>query len=381
MQNILCITKKNFIQLFRKKLNIFVYLVLPILITSVIFGITAKSNVYKYTMGVIDKDNSQISRDMLSYLEKTNKFALIPIEDSEVEEKVVSRNLSFVFSIPKGFADSIKKGVKQNVEVVSIQGQQTTIFIKQFANMYINNLNDIYKASGGNTETFNKIYKSFQEGEFTYNTTYIKDKSITKSSTEISMGLFIMIVLVAASTTSSMLLEEKRNKTYYRISTAPVKPFQIVFANVLVNILIITIQICFVLLMITKVFGVNVYVPVLQLFIILFTFGFAAIGIGMMIMAFSKSSATAGLLGTLIITPSCMLAGCFWPRSIMPKMLQKVSLFIPHSWAMDSINKIQMGKSFADIRINIVITLLFAVVFFLIVAYKIKRANENDEFI
>jgi len=111
------------------------------------------------------------------------------------------------------------------------------------------------------------------------------------------------------------------------------------------------------------------------------SFGAVAVSIGLLIVVFSNSTASANNLSTLIITPSCMLGGCFWPVSIMPQYIQKLSDFIPQSWALGAIRKIQTGAQFQEILSNILILLAFAITFFLISIYKMKKDKNVQKFI
>jgi ABC-2 type transport system permease protein len=127
--------------------------------------------------------------------------------------------------------------------------------------------------------------------------------------------------------------------------------------------------------------NINIHMSSWILFVILMLFGLTAIGIGMVVISFSKSTAEAGNLSTLIITPTCMLGGCFWPNSIMPDTLTKIANFTPQKWVMDTIISIQSGSTIKEVYINILIIILFALVFFAIAAFKMKSSDKTGSFI
>ncbi|MFZ3171346.1 MAG: ABC transporter permease [Carboxydocellales bacterium] len=66
-------------------------------------------------------------------------------------------------------------------------------------------------------------------------------------------------------------------------------------------------------------------------------------------------------------------AGCFWPIEIMPKTAQRIADFLPQRWVLDTVQKLQAGNSFSQILPNVSIILAFALVFFLIAAYRFGR--------
>ncbi|MEI0736249.1 ABC transporter permease [Paenibacillus sp. JTLBN-2024] len=106
-----------------------------------------------------------------------------------------------------------------------------------------------------------------------------------------------------------------------------------------------------------------------------------SISLSLVIIAFSKSSGMAGALQNLIIVPTCLLSGCFFPLSIMPETLRRVSDFLPQSWVLQSIEKLQEGATFGSIGFHLSILLAFAVVFFLIATYKFGRNNDTRNFV
>ncbi len=61
-----------------------------------------------------------------------------------------------------------------------------------------------------------------------------------------------------------------------------------------------------------------------------------------------------------------MLGGCFWPKEIMPDMLQRISEFVPVTWAIKGMEKILNGGSITTVGNEIIVLLLFALVFFLV---------------
>ena len=74
----------------------------------------------------------------------------------------------------------------------------------------------------------------------------------------------------------------------------------------------------------------------------------------MVIVAFARSSYEAGAASTLVITPTCMLGGCFWSAEFMPDIMQKISYIIPQRWALDAVKTLQKGAAFNDIALNLV---------------------------
>ncbi|GAA0180624.1 ABC transporter permease [Clostridium sediminicola] len=381
MKNIILIAL-NFLRVtFKKKTSFLIYIILPVASALVTLMLYSSSGAAITKVGLINNDNSTISSDMINYLEETKKFKFENIKEEEVENKVANQEVDLVLEIPYGFTESIYNSNVKELKIETIRGMDVTAWIESYLNYYIKNMRDIAVASEGNREVFNKIYDNFKNSELVLTKEKLKDEYVGKTVTQQGIGFFILFILIGCTSITKLILKEKNIKTYQRICSSPVTSREYVLGNVLANIIIILVQICLLLFGAFKILEINIHMPVWSLFIILMLFGLAAIGIGMVIVSFSKSSSEAGNLSTLIITPTCMLGGCFWPLSFMPDSLKKISSFTPQKWVMEAIISIQSGKTINDVAINLAILVVFALVFFAIAAFKMKSSDKTGSFI
>ncbi|MBZ9636686.1 ABC transporter permease [Clostridium sp. FP1] len=381
MRNIFLIAQNMFKLIFKEKSNVIVYIILPIVLVMIFMSLQGPSSGSKVSVGVINKDKTEIASDMLKYLDSTEKFKIVPINEENLEDKVSNGDVQFALIIPENMKEKILNENTENIQIISIKGEDTTAWIENYIDMYMKNLMSIAKASNGKEEIFNKIYKGYSNGELKFQSKFVTDNAKGTNATQNTMGLFIMVMLMGATTTSRLILKEKRDGTFQRICASPVSSKQYMISNVIVNLFIVFIQITIVMTLATKVLKYNTHIPAMQLLIILMSFGTVAVAMGLLIVVCSNSSASANSLSTLIVTPTCMLGGCFWPVSLMPPFMQRLSDFIPQSWALGAIRKIQTGGQFKDILGNITILLAFAVTFFLISVYKMKKDRNVERFI
>lgn len=381
MRNALLLTLNTLKVTFRRKGNIIVFFALPIIGILVSMSIYGNSGSSSMSLGVIDKDKSVISSDMVSSLSKGDKFKVTAVAENEIDSSITSEKVDCVLVIPRGFADGIYNGNTKQVEVTSIKGEAATAWIENYCNIYLKNLSDIAEASGGKKEVFDKIYDNFKQEKLSLKVNTVQDQTKSKDMTTQSIGFLIMFMMLGVGNSAELILKEKRSRTYYRICSAPVNARTYILGNVLANLIIVIIQVLLTLFLLTNVFGIETHIPFMQLFMILVLFGIATIGLGLMIVAFSKDTMQAGTLQNLIITPTCMLAGCFWPVDIMPKAIQKISDFLPQKWVIDAVQKLQEGSGLNQVVMNFSIILGFALAFFLIAAYKFSRNDSVKTFI
>jgi ABC-2 type transport system permease protein len=381
MRNILLVMLNTLKVTLRKKSNIIVYLILPVIIAVASIAIFGKNSSSPARIGVSNYDNGILSENMVEDLKKIEKFKITEVKAEDIKTMVSEGKVDCVLKIPSDFSESLYKVQKKNMELITVKGEDATAWIESYVNIYTGNLLNIAKASEGKREVFNSIYENFRKGEAKITIEKVADVANSKVVTGSGLGFLIMFMMLGTSTVASLILKEKKSRTYFRILSSPVSSRDYVVGNVLANFTIVFIQSILVIIGITKVMRINTFIADWQLLIILLCFGLAAIGIGLIIVAFSTTSNQAGYLSTFIVTPTCMLGGCFWPVDFMPESLKRISEFMPQRWTLEAVTKIQNGGNINSILINLGLLLSFAAALFLIAAYRMKTTNSVKSFV
>ncbi|WP_424610429.1 ABC transporter permease [Caldanaerobacter sp.] len=371
---------KNTMKLFfRRKGNII--LLISGIIIPLFFLLFTYGGSGQLRIGVVDKDKSLISQDLINSLGETDKFKVVFLKEDEINDKVSKGKVDSAIVIPQKFEEGILKGNPKDVEIVSIKGEEATLFLKSYLDRKINVLYNLARASYGNEESFYRMYNIYKNNPFRLQVVIVQDISKTAVAITRSLGFFIMFLMFSTFNISNFILVEKRDKTFYRIFASPLKPKTYLVSNFLLNLIMTVFQIAFVLLFVTFILNLGFTKATFDVFLVLVSFGIASIGLSSMIVSFSPSTSYSNTLSTLIIIPTCMLGGVFWPLYLMPETLQKLSDFIPQKWAIDAIEKIQMGGSLSNVYIDIIILLAFALTFILLGIYKIKTSEKMGDFI
>ena len=381
MRNIVQIISNILKTTFRKKANIIIYVFLPllgVLLSLLIYGGTSSSQV---RVGFTSRDDGILAAEVRNVLDSKEGFSVSDVTEEEINGKLTEQMLDVVISIPEGFTESVYSGDIKDVEIITIKGLETTAWIEQLINSYMNVLERLSAASEGDRMLFDKMYEQYEETSIHLNVASMEDKQVGKSMTLSTIGFLIMFIMLGAGFTSLIILKEKRSRTYYRICTAPVNSRQYILANAMTSVLIIIVQIIVIQLSMRFVFRINTGISDSAMFIILLMFGLVAIGLGLTITAFSSSSYMASSLSTLIMTPTCMLGGCFWDVDFMPEFMQKISYFMPQRWAIDAVKKLQNRADFSDVYINLLVLGAFALALMLVAAYKFTKTDNLRKFV
>ncbi|MDM5188043.1 ABC transporter permease [Bacillus sp. DX4.1] len=381
MKDILWLMQKTLSILLKNKKGLLIIIGLPIVGSLMAFLIYGNAGQGTLRIGVVNNENHYIASDTVKFLEGLNHVKVSKIQSSEIEEKLASKKLDGVITLDSGFSQSVRDGKPSHIQISSIKGAQITSFIKSYLYNYIDNITAISKVAQDNQSTFDKMYASYQKSSFKLTAHTLNDTSKNKDMTNQTVGYLIMFMLFSAVNFSELILKEKENRTYFRLLSTPIDGKKYILSNVAVNMLILIVQIVVTVLFMTNVFHIDTNMPLLVMIGVLMIFGLIAIGLSLAIISFAKSSTSANAMQNIIITPTCLLAGCFFPFEIMPASVQKIADFLPQRWLLDTMGKLQQGTPFSDLYLNILILFTFAIAFFLIAIYKFGRNNDARNFV
>ncbi|PGW57646.1 ABC transporter permease [Bacillus thuringiensis] len=380
MKDILWLIQKTLSVLLKNKKSLLIIISLPIIGTLISFSIYGNAGQGTLNIGIVNKENEPIANDTIKFLEGLNHVNVSKVKESEVEDKLTSKKLDGVITLDSGFSKSVREGKPEHIEISSIKGDQVTGFIKSYLYNYIDNIAAISKVAGTDQSTFDNMY-GYQKSSFKMKTETLEDTSKNKDMTNQTMGYLIMFMLFSAANLSGHILKEKENRTYFRLLSTPIDGKKFILSNVGVNMIILTVQILITILFLTNVFHTNINMPFIVMMGVLMLFALIAIGISLVLVAFSKNSASANAMQNMVIVPTCLLAGCYFPYDIMPSAVQKVANFLPQRWLLDTVSKLQQGIQFSELYLNILILFAFAIAFFLIAIYKFGRNNDARNFV
>ncbi|MES5954416.1 ABC transporter permease [Bacillus fungorum] len=381
MKDILWLIQKTLSVLLKNKKSLLIIISLPIIGTLISFSIYGNVGQGTLNIGIVNKENEPIANDTIKFLEGLNHVNVSKVKESEVEDKLTSKKLDGVITLDSGFSKSVREGKPDHIEISSIKGDQVTGFITSYLYNYIDNVAAISKVAGTDQSAFDNMYTGYQKSAFNMKTETLEDTSKNKDMTNQTMGYLIMFMLFSAVNLSGFILKEKENRTYFRLLSTPIDGKKFILSNVAVNMMILTVQIVIAVFFMTNVFHTNINMPFIVMIGVLMIFALIAIGLSLVIVSFSKSSTASNAMQNIVIVPTCLLAGCYFPYDIMPKAVQKVADFLPQRWLLDTVSKLQQGIPISDLYLNILILFAFAVAFFLIAIYKFGRNNDARNFV
>ncbi|ACT02862.1 ABC transporter permease [Paenibacillus sp. JDR-2] len=382
MNNILWIVRKQLRSTFRKRSSWIVYFGLPIaaiLLSMLIYGSSSGGSL---NVGILNQDgNKTLTQDAIRFVEELNNVKITMADQASMNKDIASGKLDSGLIFENGFADSVRNGQPAHLRIVSAKGAEVTSYVKALLEGYIGNVASIGQTTKNDADAFDAIYADYKKSSFKFESESLKDTAKFKDMTYQSIGFLLMFLLFSAVNMSNLILKERENRTFLRLLSSPLSARGFVLGNVLVTFIIQVLQIVVTLLVLKYAIGIDSGVPFGEMLGTLLLFSLVAIALALLLTAFSKNSRGAGALQTLIITPTCLLAGCFFPQEIMPDTVQKISSFLPQHWLLVTITKLQDGQTIGSLGLNLAILIAFAAVFTLIAIYRFSRNNDVRQFI
>ena len=181
------------------------------------------------------------------------------------------------------------------------------------------------------------------------------------------------------------LITERQSGAFKRIIIAPISPIHFIIGKVTPFFLISFLQAII-------MFSIGVFIlplfgcpaleikNVLGLILVTMSISFVAISFSLLIASVSKTIFLAASVSALIIILMAVVGGIMVPRFIMPQFMQKISLFVPHAWALDGyLNILVRDYNLIQILPNIAVLIGFGLFSFVISMYFFKKMIKSSE--
>lgn len=169
--------------------------------------------------------------------------------------------------------------------------------------------------------------------------------------------------------------EYKKTKLFKQLSLTPLHKMEWLASKVIWYIILSVIS--FLLLVAVGIFGFGAHITLtvwLIPFLILGPMLFCSMG--MLVGTISKSVESASVLGNIITFPMMFLSGTFFPLSQMPEYLQNFAHVLPLFYIVEGLNNIMVYKNFSAALVDIGITAVITVIFF-VAAAKLFKWRED----
>lgn len=353
--------------LFQKK-GFLLYLLIPVVTVSVIIGVLGHQTEHRVEIAYMNMDRGSISSHVLQELSMMPDYRLHEEDsDTALKDDVIKQKVNVAFVIPEGFSETLMKGSLAQVDMYQLNMNEASITFKI-------NLDSLLSRYRNTVEMYMKqgIQEAALREAFEKTITQMEKHQVKAQITDLHLyvnpnmntviGFMLMFMMVLINNTVSIIMEDRRQRTMARTFTAPIRSIEIVLGNFMGSFMIGTLQVLIILLVTRNVTHYEYGLPFFSQFIILEFFLLACMGIASAVASMVNNAANMSMINSLVVTPTCMLGGCFWPISLMPDWMQKIANFVPQKWAIEAIQQMASGHVLSQMWMHMAVLTLFALI-------------------
>ncbi len=188
-------------------------------------------------------------------------------------------------------------------------------------------------------------------------------------------GIIALAVLMVTTIFSVIIIvREKYGGMLERLFATPLRPFELVVGHALALSVIAVAQSTVILSAAILLFQIQIQGSVLLAFGVLLLFAVGNQGLGMVASAAARNELQAVQFIPLVLFPSLLLTGVFYPLEAIPGGLRPLSWFVPMTYANDALRSVMLrGWGVGDLALDLMVLAAYATVALLAAAVFIRR--------
>jgi len=368
MNNILTITRNMVKRTIGTRRGLISYILLPAIVLAGLISLTSGSSESQSVVLYTNLDQGRAGEHVLAELTRTGDYKLVPmVDEAALKNAVIEQKGISAILIPDLYSEDLLEGKFPQVSIYELKATEASIMFKMKMTEIADRLEETTAMVASKVPT-----PEAREKQLDVLLQKVEQHNVGSIRTDYNlypkMGLttvtgFTLLFLMGLVTSSvTLIMDDRRQRTMLRMFSAPVRSSEIAIGNFLGSFTVGIIQIV-VMLMIGKwVLRYDYGLPMFTYFLILAAFMLVSMGIASTVAGMIRNPNNAGMLNMLILTPTSMLGGCFWPISIMPDYMKKAANFVPQKWAIEAVDIASTGGSWTELWLPFAILGLMAAV-------------------
>jgi ABC-2 type transport system permease protein len=194
---------------------------------------------------------------------------------------------------------------------------------------------------------------------------------------EIIPGMTVMFVFFLVNIMAHSFIQEREIGTLRRLRIAPIGATSLLTGKTIPFFIISIVQTVLLFVCGKLVFGMDWGKEPALLIPVIFTTSVAATALGLMVATIVKSDSQVSAYANLVVVGLAGISGCFMPREWLPTIMQEISLYTPHAWALIAYDQL-LRKPVPDVLIVVESCAMlfgFGVLFFSIGCLRFSRVE------
>ncbi len=326
MNRFRAIFTKEFRQIRRDPLALGLLLFVPALLL-VMYGYALSFDVKHIRVAVLDEDRTAESRRLQDSLFQNPYFDRVSTIEraAEADELLQRGRVRLVFVVPRGYAETIRRGGTARVQALVDASDANTA---SAAIGYLDALADRMtrqvrfempgRVAGGGAGPV-----VVAQPRVWFNPELVSARFLVPGL----IGLLMMLSAVVA--TSLSIVREKERQTMEQLMVSPIRPMELILGKTLPYALICLVTMALILTLGYVLFGVVIRGSFALLVASTLVFLFAALGMGVLISSVTRTQQTAFQIAIIAsMLPSIILSGLIFPIASMPLPIQGLTYLV-----------------------------------------------------
>lgn len=363
--------------IFRNKLTLFLAIGTAALMGLIFYGqINADGTVFAsgtINVGVVDKDNSTLSKDLCNYLESSLGMEIISDDYDSLSALLIDRRLSAIIEVPRGFEGSAINGQPEKISITTLDDYENSAFIEAYLNSYMRGVSVIAQAADGSAQTFSEMLSSQSSPNtitLAETNSQVDQRVKIADAYILSIGFMLMMISGITVFISNQILVDRQLGTFNRMCSS-LKSSEYVVGVSLFGIICCTLT--------NLIFNVFVYsvgeempVPFGIAFWIGELFMVFSVGLAMLFAMLVNDQRSLMTVGVGYAVIGSMLGGAWFSIDFGTGFVGSVAKIFPQYWLMDLLRKYTAEF---NILPNVCVLALWAVLVYLVSAVLFTRKN------
>ena len=324
LERLLCMIKKEFIQIFRNSKMRAIVLIMP-LVQSMVFGYAVTTDVKQVTTAVYDQARTPESRDLVDRFIHSGYFSVRQTihSDREMDELIDRGIVAAIIRIPPDFSGKLASGTTVAVQIV-VDGtdSNTAGVVLNYAGNIIRN--DAIEILRKRTDR-----PGWEATGVHLQTRAWFNENLTSRNFYVPGVIASIVMLVTLLLTSMSVVREKEMGTMEQIIVTPITSAEFIIGKTMPSIILGFVNMIFVTLISVFWFDIPVRGSIVTLLVANGFFLMTTIGAGLFISTLSDTQQQAMMSAFFFYLPAVLLSGFMFPIANMPDVVQAFTYLNP----------------------------------------------------
>ncbi|WP_058485755.1 ABC transporter permease [Defluviitalea phaphyphila] len=373
---------EEYVKLKNDKMIIFIIMIIPLVVNLLIGWELSKDVITNIPMAVLDKDNSELSRQIIKYFSDNETFNIIYAQnEEELEEWIHKSKVRAGMIIPKKFSSDVVT-LKSPTILLLYDGSHMSIAstAKTIASEILLTIKtgaEMKQIQSRLNMTENQSYNVAMPISFSSRILYNPTKSFNNFLTP-GLGMAICQIGIALTAVLSIIYEDKNNIKYVS---------GYLLGKIVFYALLGTISLMLAIFLQIYIIKIPFKGSFLEAFILSLFLALAVSSLAILVSTLIENRVIAIVVVGVLIIPNTIMAGYTWPVLSMSKSYSFLAWFIPFYHFADNIRNLFLKGTLNNLMGDIAFLFIFSLIMYglsvlgIMLKASFRRKDKNETII